>query len=34
MFICDLLAKEYKNTSIEEDWLDLISNRFKVDKTN
>ena len=34
MFICDLLAKEYKITSIEEDWLDLISNRFKVDKTN
>ena len=36
MVICDLLAKEYKITSIDEDWLELIPDRFKVDeiKTN
>jgi hypothetical protein len=31
--ICDLLAKEYKITYIDEDWLELIPNRFKVYKT-
>lgn len=33
MIICDLLAKEYGITSIDENWLELIPDRLKVDKT-
>lgn len=32
MIICDLLAKEYGITSIDENWLELIPDRLKVDK--